>query len=246
LIKSLKEFWRRYPALHIGLSWLLGTACAFGLTWELIIPGMCLFSSYKCILRTIFFSLIAFFYTSWQHPPDHFKEKKMYGVAEFHIQSLKVQPSPFHKSYLYKGTIMQLTSEGVIDHNLPCSIYLPFKKNRPKANCDYRIKGTLVRTGNYHYILKPDKNSLWSPIENTWNLAEWRFKAKEKVKSLLKKEISSNKSASFLTALATGDIDERSLTLEFNKLGIQHILAISGFHFALIAAFLSFFLKRFL
>ncbi|MES2344820.1 MAG: ComEC/Rec2 family competence protein [Chlamydiota bacterium] len=242
----LKDFWRRFPALHVGLSLTLGTAAALGLTWELIFPTLLLSLRYNLALRATILALIAFSYTSWQYPQTHFQEKKLEGIATFHIENLKIQPSPFHKSYLYKGKITKFISEETTLYHLPCSIYIPFKKNRPQADHDYQIKGTLVRTGNYHYVLKPNKKEPWLPLQNQLNLTEWRFRAKESVKNFLKKEIPDTKSAAFLTALATGNIDERSLALEFNKLGIQHILAISGFHFALIAAFLSFFFKWFL
>jgi len=51
----------------------------------------------------------------------------------------------------------------------------------------------------------------------------------------LKSAISYKKSASFLSSLATGELDERLLTLEFGRIGMQHVVA--GFHFALLAAF---------
>lgn len=197
-------------------------------------------------MRTATVMAIAFTLTKWQIPTPHFSEEKIEGLAEFHIESLKIQPSPFHRSLLYKGTLTTFTTEEGVSHDLPCSLYMPLRKNRPLADQDYKIAGTLIAKDGRRYLLKPDKKKVWEPIAKTWSLAEWRFQAKEKVCAFLKKEIPSPKSASFLSALATGDIDERALTLEFSRLGIQHILAISGFHFALMAAFFSFFLRLFL
>ena len=50
----------------------------------------------------------------------------------------------------------------------------------------------------------------------------------------------------FFTALITGNIEERSLSMEFNQIGLQHILAISGFHFSIIALFFGYILKKIL
>ena len=62
----------------------------------------------------------------------------------------------------------------------------------------------------------------------------------------LKRHFKDPKVASFFSSLATGDIDERALSLEFGKIGVNHLLAISGFHFALLTTFCSFILGLFL
>jgi predicted membrane metal-binding protein len=40
--------------------------------------------------------------------------------------------------------------------------------------------------------------------------------------------------------MLTGDVDDRLLNLEFNRLGLQHILGVSGFQFVLLAALVGF------
>ncbi len=41
----------------------------------------------------------------------------------------------------------------------------------------------------------------------------------------------------------TGEIEDRSLRFEFGRVGLQHLLAISGFHFAILSAFAAFFAR---
>jgi competence protein ComEC len=44
--------------------------------------------------------------------------------------------------------------------------------------------------------------------------------------------------ATFLAGIATGNFDDRRMQFEFSRFGLQHIMAISGFHFAIIACIL--------
>lgn len=52
-------------------------------------------------------------------------------------------------------------------------------------------------------------------------------------------------SASFLSGLATGEFDDHWMQQQFARFGLQHLLAISRFHFALTASFLGLFLSLF-
>src|SRR5262249_12970958 len=124
--------------------------------------------------------------------------------------------------------------------NIPCHVYLPLNGKHPPANIDYAISGTLSQKKERAFVLKPQKNKEWSGIANSpFNLSQWKYDAKKSFANYLKKEIQDPQARTFLTALATGDVDERLLSLEFGKVGLQHILAISGFHFALAAFFLN-------
>lgn len=240
-------FWKHCPALHVGLSLLVGAAIPLACSWGLLLPAPLLMHTKKKVGQTLLFVFLGALYTFWMIPSGPTGDEPVLGRGAFHIENVKVQPSPFHKSYLYKGKITHFTSkEGICFYNLPCTLTLPYKKGNPPANIDYLIEGTLHAKENHSYHLKPKKNIQWKPISETWSFAEARLQAKEKVRAFLKTKIPHPKSSAFLTALATGEIDERTLMLEFGRLGIQHILAISGFHFALIAGFLTIFLRLFL
>lgn len=185
----------------------------------------------------------AYFLTGLRNPkvilPD-----TVSGKGVFHIEQVKVHASPFHRSLLYKGTLTQFeSSDGKQLRDLPCHIYLPLFGKHPPAVTDYEISGRLLQKGEHAFLFKPDKKSLWTPHPTLFNLSEWRFQAKQKVARYLKKELNDLHVRTFMTALATGEIDERILSMEFGKVGLQHILAISGFHFALAALFLNFLLR---
>lgn len=155
----------------------------------------------------------------------------------FSIRLLQPHQSPFKKGLMYKGFLY------LDRQKIPCTVYHPFGNSHPKADCDYILRGELKQRGPFNYLFRA---KTWTPVPNTWSLAETRFQLKERFRHFLEAKFKHPKVASFLGSLITGDVEERSLRYEFGKLGLQHILAISGFHFAILIAFCSFFLGLFL
>lgn len=158
--------------------------------------------------------------------------------ALFSPASLQTHHSPFHKGLKYKGTLTHPSFQ------IPCSIYFRGSVNdRFTAGRSYVMAGTIEQRGFSDYLFKP---KTWKPLSNTWSLAELRFQTKESFRNLLSQHITSPKTASFLSSLSTGDVEDRMLRYEFGRVGLQHILAISGFHFGILIAFFSFCLGLFL
>jgi competence protein ComEC len=198
-------------------------------------------SGKKLLLAGIVCFFGAYLATDLRHPKVTFNEEAMVGTGIFHIDEVKPHSSFFHRSILYRGKLKSFqTHDAKSFHDLPCHIYLPLFGKHPSAHTDYEISGKLLQKGDYAFLLKPDKQKAWNPVDSSFNFSEWRFQAKNKISQLLKKEITDPSVRTFLNALSIGEIDERVLQMEFSKLGLQHILAISGFHFALAAFFLNF------
>ncbi len=237
-------FWGRNPALFLGLSLLLGTALAFRrdlLLGVLFGALLCSARSKAAFLLALICFASAFGYAALRHPKIVIATEKIEGKGSFHIEQVKIYSSPFNRSILYAGTLTRFeAADGKVYGGIPCNIYLPLFAKRMPADADYEISGSLSQKGDFAFVLKPEKKRPWTRISSSFNLSEWRFKAKQTVSAYLKKEIADPHVRTFLNALATGDIDERILSMEFGKVGLQHILAISGFHFALAALFLNF------
>jgi len=238
------SFTLTYPALLAGIDLLSGAAAALtGDLYYILIP-LCIHALLRLHLyRGILFFLFAYAYTLWIYPPQFPTEPTTPGKATFSIRSVKVGSTVFGKNHQYEGTLTTFTAaDGAAYRNLPCRIMVPLKKARPPASCNYTVEGTLCHKNGRNYFFKPTS---WTPLPG-WNAAELRFQAKTSVSNYLKRHLKDPRVASFFSSLATGDLDERTLSLEFGKIGVNHLLAISGFHFALLAAFCGFFLRFFL
>lgn len=232
------------PAFFYGLHILIGSAFAIAPHWSYIPPLAALAflaKSHRQTLLALATTAATFAYAKTAYTFPQIPSQKAMGSGLFNIDSLSLQSSPFHRSYVYKGTLSSFTTtEGVTWKNIPCRIYPNLKKGRPKADSDFQVTGTLIEKGPQTYVLKP---STLTPIEKSWSFAETRFLAKEKLHTHLKTLIPDKQACTFLTSMITGEIEERTLSLEFNRLGLQHILGVSGFQFVLLASFVGFILR---
>ncbi len=249
-IRALDYFWQRNPCFRYGLAALLGTYAALNGGYLLILPIL-LLSLSQHIMQTLLcvliflvsFALIQFTYIFPKLPPEGIA-----GIARIHIDSLQAKTSHFGRQWIYKGRILSFTKAGEsqpLARNIDYTLSLPFKEEieRPPADRDYWIESHLKETSGGNYRLSVKKTNPWNPIEGSWSLAEWRFFAKQWVAESIERHFRSSRSAAFLTGIATGDFDDRIMSAEFSRFGLQHIMAISGFHFSIIAGVLSFLLR---
>ncbi len=238
-------FFRKHPALMSGVVCLLGMA--YGLNSHLVYLLLFGLLSFPLWIRPIQSKLLAvcvlifvsaFTLVSLRCPIHTLPQETMKGKGVFTISNLKPQQSPFHRSLVYRGTLNFESEDGFKATQLPCAIYHPAFGKHPQANCAYEIEGTLIQKQERFFIFKPEKKKAWNAVPGSFSLAEWRYQAKQAFNQFLKHHIQDSHTRIFLNALSSGEVDDRILSLEFGKLGMQHILAISGFHFALIALFL--------
>ncbi|MBX7067716.1 MAG: ComEC/Rec2 family competence protein [Parachlamydiales bacterium] len=229
------RFWEKNPALLYGIALLIGST-SFLLwqnPWKFVWP-ICLIIYLICLKKWVPLSLL---FAGILYSQFLTTDVTSADIGYFSPSTLKPHTSPFAKGLIYQGT---LTAQG---ERIPCSVSHPFVEGRPKANCDYILKGHLRKRGPYDYVFQAKE---WTPVPKTWSLAELRFEWKERFRKFLEQHLHKPRVAAFLGSLVTGDVEDRSLRYEFGKLGLQHILAISGFHFAILIAFCSFFLGLFL
>ncbi|MGL4540556.1 MAG: ComEC/Rec2 family competence protein [Candidatus Rhabdochlamydia sp.] len=233
------NFWLKHPALLIGVSLLIGGACCLGFQLYYLVVLAALILPITKNLKLFCFAttacLIGFLSIFLRYPEVTLASEKILGVGKFKPESIKMVSSPFYRSLLYQGTLIDFQTQEQTYHNLPCSIYWPIYGKRPTCNAIYQIEGCLEQKSSRFFVLKPTKKKTWKKMASCLNLIEWRFLAKQQLSKYIHKQVSNSSTGVFLSALVTGQIDERLLTMQFGKLGLQHLLVISGFHFALLA-----------
>ncbi|WP_194844992.1 ComEC/Rec2 family competence protein [Candidatus Rhabdochlamydia porcellionis] len=233
------NFWLKHPALLIGVSLLIGSACCLGFQFYYLVVLAALIlttrKNLKLFCLTTIAILISFVSILFRYPEITLTSEKTLGVGKFKPQSIKMVCSPFYRSLLYQGTLIDFQTKEQTYHNIPCSIYLPIYGKRPVCDAIYEIEGTLQQKSSHLFVLKPTKKKPWKRKAPFLSLIEWRFSAKQLISKYIHKQVSDQTTAVFLSALVTGQVDERLLTMQFGKLGLQHLLVISGFHFALLA-----------
>lgn len=244
IINSFDEFWKSHPALLYGLAILIGFYGSLTLNPVLFLPFSLLLLSKNRAILVIVLTLVSALYIPSQVSLPDLKSQELKGTAHFKISSLSMKSSQFGKQWVYKGIIHSLFPYSNIK-NIPVSISLPIKGDlsRPPANQDYFVEGTLKQVEPYRYTFTLEKNQPWRSVKDSFNFSEYRYMAKKYVKKIIDQKIDDPESATLLSGIATGEFDDRLMTFHFARFGLQHIMAISGFHFAILAAFLSFVLK---
>ncbi|MEI8300639.1 MAG: ComEC/Rec2 family competence protein [Chlamydiota bacterium] len=251
LSSSLALFWKKAPALEISFYLLIGASFALTHFWITLIVGSIFIylKTYQLmsgknhfLIQTTLLCTLGYGYMLHFKPPLITTAVKGSGV----IKILEKRPTVFfgRSSIYYKALLTCFeTEDHIVYKNIPCTLRLK-PKNAYEANKDLVLHHiTLAPTASGLYQLKLDKDSQISPIKNSFSLAEHRYKWKLKVTKHLNHYIKESKTLKLLTALSVGYLDNKTLNYEFSKLGLQHLLTISGFHFALLALFFSWILQ---
>ena len=243
--------WQQYPALFLGIALLCGCGLGFDFRLPFLIPllslGLLIPSSKN--KRTLTYLLLAsallgfgMMHLRYTFPQEG---KAWRGTGLFVIQNFQKSSSPFQQYWRYDGTFKWFKSDQTF-RNLPCSIFLPLKKTPPTPDQAFILEGEIKQKSKHRFAFKPAKGIPWTRAPHHFSFAKIRYRAKERVRKYLRKHLKHSSSCDFLSALATGEMANRNVSHNFGSLGLQHLLAISGFHFGLIALALSWFLRLFL
>lgn len=257
-------FWQHHPAFLYGLACLWG--CLFALSSQigpLLIPIVLILITFGYIpqeqrknghVRLLLASFIAIsaytccwgYYRTPMPPPQGIE-----GKALISIQSLSDSQSTFGPTWILKGSLQAFIPEGEpasIARGVPYRMTIPATLDRikPAANTDYWVTTKLRRSAQGIFHLTPTKEAEWWAVAGSWSLADLRYRAKGYVSRYIHENVTNERSANLLVGLLTGDFSDRQTRLSLGRFGLQHILAISGFHFALLAAVLSMLLSVFL
>lgn len=219
------------PLLLWGLHFLIGCAFALYPHWIYLLPLalLTLFSKRKWVGWLLVIAGCGITLFKFTLPT----EPTLQGHGIFSLEALQPTQSPFKRSIALKGVLKTFEANGKTYTNIPCTL---IQNKAPPSGTKWHIHGTLEN--KERFLFKPDKNIPWEKLQDHLSLVHLRFQCKEAVRRYFHKTVPDPRTSHFFASIATGDIDEWLLAMEFRKVGLGHILAISGFHFALIAALL--------
>lgn len=255
----LVKFWFTHPALCYGLALLFGLYASLDGGFYLFLPLLALWvpfvilmyhpsNLWKALWKPLLLSLTLFgatysFVNIYYLFPD-LPKTGIKGTAHLSIQSIRLQKSFFGSRWIYQCQLFNFFPENhtkvSIAKHIKCNISIPNDPEiiRPLANQEYLVVGTLIKKES-GFVIRMDPYVGWGVVKDSWSLAEARYGWKQAVLNWINNHYTSPLSALFLGGLATGEFDDQWLRNEFARFGVQHIMAISGFHFAIIVGILS-------
>lgn len=210
------------------------------------------FKSKKNFTRQLLAFLItatSSYYASHHYLLPSVDEKGVEGIAQIEISSVEPSQTRFAKVWHYKGKMNAFVPHfqlmDPIARNLFFHLNLPRNEGEPPTELDtsYVVHATLKKISLGCYIIKPKKGDSWTSLGGFSHIVHWRRQAKQAVSRYIHQHIQDITTANFLTGIATGNFDDYHLLFTFSRFGLLHIMAISGFHFGIISAFLLFFLR---
>lgn len=231
-MNAFSLFFLKNPALLCGLALLFG----FFFPYSLIPTTLLLYyvsKKQKIILVLLFLLSFSFLKLYYLFPSEPIEGNALFAVHE--VKKAK------RKGFVYRGEIKEFFSENKKQAaHTPASFF-----SYNKIECStLSIEGLLKPANGKSYSLKPKTIKELENKNRSTHLL--RYRAKNCVQNYLKEVMIHEKAAKFLGGLTTGQLQDSVLNKEFEKRGLSHLLAISGFHFAILAAFLHFSLRNFL
>lgn len=268
-MKTLSRLWSQNPALIYGLCAFIGSClalyrieCPLLLSLAVLFGGPLLYFSVispRLRIRVALAAALgcaAFCFTKEYYllPPS--SEKSLTGIADVRFTAVSKAKTPFGGVWYYRGILQSFVVDqqrstphpyGIV-RNIPISLTLPVDNNeeRPLATHSYKLRARLKSNSPGKYSLAISQNTYWETLESIWGLAEWRIGAKTAVQQHIHNAIKDPHTAAFLAGIATGEFDDRILAFELGRFGLQHLMAISGLHFAILAIILGFLLRLFM
>lgn len=234
-LQTHNHFWTMHPALLASLLAAVGASSY--LFWDAPWPMLwiCASAFYLYILQRPFWVIFLLLFWGYAyllfHDIHHFvlptEKRGLFSPSALHLRA-----NAFGEGWLYEGHFQ------VDGRSFPTTFYWSSQHpNRPPGHRSFWIQGRLESDHSpYRLFLTPSLPRTWESHGSGYSFAEMRCQLKEHVSMLLSTHLRHTENVLFLTALFTGEVEEPWLRATCGKIGIQHVLAVSGFHFALLAA----------
>lgn len=259
----LIDFWNMHRILLLGLSFLIGVSLPHSpfalpqIICALFVWAPLLFCSLKKNKTALLLFILSFLVsisgviTSVARTNSFTlsSQEEISGTAEIEIQSLRQQSTLFGNKWVYRCFVRTFIPDDKLHdpiYKFPCQLTLPNNEGlHPNADKNYWVKGRLTQNDLGNNILKISVKTPWIPIPGSYSFAEQRAQWKIKTAAWINSLFPHKETADFIKGLAIGEYDDAWMREQFARFGVQHLLAISGFHFIIIASFVGGMLRLF-
>ncbi|HXF29289.1 MAG TPA: ComEC/Rec2 family competence protein, partial [Chlamydiales bacterium] len=238
-----RMFWKKHPALALGIATLLGCFVALQPSWCLFIPAVfVVFLPRVLTLQSLLMGLLTYFFASYSVVmPQGQAERSWRGSALCEVIDLKQEIK--YGEPLWKMKLHIHSFHGDCDaKNFPATTICKTIAKRPQGGCTYKVQGTLkkVSDSGVSFSFREQSKEGWRKKEEKFSLVEWRNLAKMRLKCFFRGHLPPGEARIFLEGLAFGEFHDPVLQENIRRLGLSHIMVVSGFHFSLIALFMAF------
>lgn len=219
------QIWLKYPAFFYATAILGGIAHYHGFPYLLLLA----LTSERVVRHVgyllLYFTSLGTYFIS-QPPPA--PQENVFGKGYFELHSIRANSLHGKSSLQYQGVLKGFATEHHIYEEIPISIRV--ERAPPEAGC-YIVEGVLRTTSRGTFYMK---EASWTPLGGGKSFTHLRFALKNRLRSYLKKHIADEEVYGLFASLGTGEIETPTLGIQFNRLGLRHTLAISGFHYSYI------------
>lgn len=238
-LRHLPLFWQRHPCLFLGLHLYIGTSLLFQQNGWVLVLGIPLWAYQRprwCAFGVLVAGLVVG-WSAWMHRLPQCPSEGIQGQALIAVQGSSFRQSHFGRGWLLRGSIREFrVDDRLIGQGIPVAVYLPQSTSLPIPGVTYRVVGRLKQQESGTYILKVRTKETWEVVGQPRPLQKWRYLAKRSLKKRLEKRMGQGQTTVFLTGLATGDFSDPQILMSLGRFSLQHLMAISGFHFSILAA----------
>jgi len=243
---SFDDFWQRHPALWCGLFFYVGALCSLAPTNSLVLLVLFLlippfvsstYESKKRIALAVCCTALSYAFVSITVilPPKG--DTELSGKGHVIVENVSCRYHYGKSFYKLNVLIKHFTpfSKGYSVQNLPAELVIQAAHERPRGGYEYEVSGKLSQKRG-KWFFTPYPKSSWTPAKSFFSFVEFRFKAKKKVVQMLAAIFPPSTTRNFLEGVLVGEYHDPKLKMSLMRFGLQHILVVSGFHFALLVA----------
>lgn len=244
--------YRRLPALFMALHLLVGTllaraplaSCSLLLVFWLpqLFPMRMRWRDWE-IPAALLLIGFGWFLVSCRTITPELSPEGIQGRIEWTTQRVLVEQGRFGLAYRVRGKICAFYDQEGVNRCKGCQAsFYQSARFPPPLDPTLSFQARLVeQKGNVY--LKP-----LGPLEGgerAISLVSWRWKVTRALREWLRAHLKKKESVAFLMALLTGEVSHGASLFDLRRLGLAHLLAISGFHFSLVMMLVGLWLRLF-